>query len=176
MSDFAIPWTTAHQAPPSMGFSKQEYWSGVPLPSPYFAILSFSKPNRRPRTFAKAPASKRHMQEILVKTCISMFSLIDMELLRIFLMWMFCNSCDYFLLWEFKLYLVYFVINSVLVHKFFFNLGFFSLGEYISKQNIWVWRINLPYDPAVPLLGIYPERTTILKDRVPQCSLQRYEQ
>ena len=28
------PWTTAHQAPPSMGFSKQEYWSGVPLPSP----------------------------------------------------------------------------------------------------------------------------------------------
>ena len=28
------PWTTAHQAPPSMGFSRQEYWSGVPLPSP----------------------------------------------------------------------------------------------------------------------------------------------
>ena len=31
---FAIPWTAAHQAPPSMGFSRQEYWSGVPLPSP----------------------------------------------------------------------------------------------------------------------------------------------
>ena len=28
------PWTAAYQAPPSMGFSKQEYWSGVPLPSP----------------------------------------------------------------------------------------------------------------------------------------------
>ena len=28
-----IPWTAAHQAPPSMGFSRQEYWSGVPLPS-----------------------------------------------------------------------------------------------------------------------------------------------
>ena len=27
------PWTVAHQAPPSMGFSRQEYWSGVPLPS-----------------------------------------------------------------------------------------------------------------------------------------------
>ena len=27
------PWTAAHQAPPSMGFSRQEYWSGVPLPS-----------------------------------------------------------------------------------------------------------------------------------------------
>ena len=28
------PWTAAHQAPPSMGFSRQEYWGGVPLPSP----------------------------------------------------------------------------------------------------------------------------------------------
>ena len=28
------PWTAAYQAPPSMGFSRQEYWSGVPLPSP----------------------------------------------------------------------------------------------------------------------------------------------
>ena len=30
----ATPWTTAYQAPPSMGFSRHEYWSGVPLPSP----------------------------------------------------------------------------------------------------------------------------------------------
>ena len=32
----ATPWTAAHQAPPSMGLSRQEYWSGVPLPSPSF--------------------------------------------------------------------------------------------------------------------------------------------
>ena len=31
---FETPWTAAHQAPPSMGFSRQEYWSGVPSPSP----------------------------------------------------------------------------------------------------------------------------------------------
>ena len=31
----ATPWTAAYQAPPSMGFSRQEYWSGVPLPSPH---------------------------------------------------------------------------------------------------------------------------------------------
>ena len=31
---FATPWTAAHQAPPSVGFSRQEYWSGVSLPSP----------------------------------------------------------------------------------------------------------------------------------------------
>ena len=31
---FATPWTATYQAPLSMGFSRQEYWSGVPLPSP----------------------------------------------------------------------------------------------------------------------------------------------
>ena len=31
---FATPWTVAHQVPPSMGFSRQEYWSGLPFPSP----------------------------------------------------------------------------------------------------------------------------------------------
>ena len=35
---FATPWTAAHQAPPSMGFPRQEYWSGVPLPSPMTTI------------------------------------------------------------------------------------------------------------------------------------------
>ena len=33
---FATPWTAAHQAPLPMGFSRQEYWSGLPLPSPCF--------------------------------------------------------------------------------------------------------------------------------------------
>ena len=31
---FGTPWTVAYQAPPSMGFSRQEYWSGLPFPSP----------------------------------------------------------------------------------------------------------------------------------------------
>ena len=31
---FVTPWTAAYQAPPSMEFSKQEYWSGLPFPSP----------------------------------------------------------------------------------------------------------------------------------------------
>ena len=35
MSDsFATPWTVVHQPPLSMGFSRQEYWSGLPFPSP----------------------------------------------------------------------------------------------------------------------------------------------
>ena len=36
----STPWTAAHQAPPSMGLSRQEYWSGVPLPSPLSLAIS----------------------------------------------------------------------------------------------------------------------------------------
>ena len=39
----ATPWTAAYQAPPSMGFSRQEYWSGVPLPSPSSIIKTVIK-------------------------------------------------------------------------------------------------------------------------------------
>ena len=39
----ATPWTAAYQAPPSMGFSRQEYWSGVPLPSPHPLINDYQK-------------------------------------------------------------------------------------------------------------------------------------
>ena len=50
---FATPWTVAYQAPPSVGFSRQEYWSGLPFPSPedlpdpgikpkYLMFLSFA--------------------------------------------------------------------------------------------------------------------------------------
>ena len=37
------PWTAAHQAPPSMGFSRQKYWSGVPLPSPIKPLYTNKK-------------------------------------------------------------------------------------------------------------------------------------
>ena len=43
----ATPWSAAYQAPPSMGSSRQEYWSGLPLPSPksiYYMLLKVSKP------------------------------------------------------------------------------------------------------------------------------------
>ena len=36
---FATLWTAAYQAPLSMGFSRQEYWSGVPMPSPFIGAL-----------------------------------------------------------------------------------------------------------------------------------------
>ena len=41
---FETPWTAAYQAPPPMGFSRQKYWSGLPLPSPTTTTL-------RPKVF-----------------------------------------------------------------------------------------------------------------------------
>ena len=45
---FATPWTVTHQAPLSMGFSRQEYWSGVPFPSPG----NLPNPGIKPRSLA----------------------------------------------------------------------------------------------------------------------------
>ena len=39
----ATPWTAAYQAPPSIGFSRQEYWSGVPSPSPVTNLVNILK-------------------------------------------------------------------------------------------------------------------------------------
>ena len=41
---FATPWTVAYQVPPSMGFSRQEYWNELPFPSPY-GFLPSNKEN-----------------------------------------------------------------------------------------------------------------------------------
>ena len=41
---FATAWTVAHQSPQSMEFSRQEYWSGLPFPSP----LDFTDPGMEP--------------------------------------------------------------------------------------------------------------------------------
>ena len=43
---FATPWTAAYQAPPSMGFSRQEYWSGVPSPSPHGLYSPWNSPGQ----------------------------------------------------------------------------------------------------------------------------------
>ena len=69
----ATPWTAACQAPPSMGFSRQEYWSGVALPSPHISVSyfknhtrdnpsenrSFNKRERTVRTFFRLKKKKK---------------------------------------------------------------------------------------------------------------------
>ena len=61
------PWTVAHQAPPSMGFSRQEYWSGLPFPSPG----DLPDPGIKPRsptlqadTLTSAPPGKPYNKKV----------------------------------------------------------------------------------------------------------------
>ena len=52
----ATPWTAVYQAPPSMGFSRQEYWSGVPLPSP----RTTKGPRNSTPEYISPPKRKKH--------------------------------------------------------------------------------------------------------------------
>ena len=56
------PWTAAYQAPPSMGFSRKEYWSGVPLPSPAITL-------EEPKAWRKAVSDLRAstVQQLLTR-------------------------------------------------------------------------------------------------------------
>ena len=67
---FEIPWTVAYQAPPSMGFSRQEYWSGLPFLSPG----DLPNPGIEPRfpalqadTLPSEPPGKISMEEMIWK-------------------------------------------------------------------------------------------------------------
>ena len=54
----ATPWTAAYQAPASMGFSGQQYWSGVPLPSPTDSLVFFNTYFLKLEIFATTKAAK----------------------------------------------------------------------------------------------------------------------
>ena len=62
-----IPWTAAYQAPPSMGLSRQEYWSGVPSPSPILLLTKL-----KTRTYIPFPNCwlqlKAHSSHAIVQT------------------------------------------------------------------------------------------------------------
>ena len=57
----ATPWTSAYEAPPSMGFSRQEYWSGVPLPSPNSRYNVSNKLKKTRLTWVKAYMLQKHI-------------------------------------------------------------------------------------------------------------------
>ena len=61
-SDSATPWTAAYQAPPSMGFARQGYWSGVPLPSP-FALTGSDSANKSKEQVRSQPVRAKDWLE-----------------------------------------------------------------------------------------------------------------
>ena len=63
-----IPWTVAHQAPLFMGFSRQEYWSGLPFPSPGDLLGPGIKPASLTLE-ADALTSEPPEKEVCMQTC-----------------------------------------------------------------------------------------------------------
>ena len=63
------PWTAAYQASPSMGFSRQEYWSGVPLPSPYIYVWIYENLTLPMQNIRTKPSrdSNLHTQDTALK-------------------------------------------------------------------------------------------------------------
>ena len=59
------PWTAAYQAPPSMGFSRQEYWSRVPLPSPHRLYSPWNSPGQDNWVWVVFPFSRGSSQRIV---------------------------------------------------------------------------------------------------------------
>ena len=65
---FATPWTVPHQAPPSMGFSRQEYWSGLPFPSPGDLPNPGTEPGSpalQADILSSEPPKKSNMEEVV---------------------------------------------------------------------------------------------------------------
>ena len=67
----ATPWTAAYQAPPSMGFSRQEYWSGVPLPFNSYLLLNILRSfHLTKRTTKKCHLIRNQILQIYTRTFI----------------------------------------------------------------------------------------------------------
>jgi len=88
---FATPWTVAYQAPPSMGFSRQEYWSGLPFPSPGYLPHPGIKPG--------SPALQA---DALTSECIIICVFSDWVTLKLFLIFTFPNDIAMIILMYFQ--------------------------------------------------------------------------
>ena len=72
----ATPWIAAYQAPPSMGFSRQEYWSGVPVPSPISELVatlldSIGRSNKLQETYCQdtdGPSQLTHQSQYCLES------------------------------------------------------------------------------------------------------------
>ena len=73
---FATPWTVAYQAPPSMGFSRQEYWSGVPFPSPISTELLLIIPPLENYQYKELRVCMSKLQAFKMCTCVYRYAYI----------------------------------------------------------------------------------------------------
>ena len=131
---FATPWIVAHQAPPSMGFSRQEYWSGLPLPSPE----DLPEPGIKPGvphcrqtlyclSYQGTSISSRNPPKVTLFLCISSRSLKIHFLFSSVYMWHLWS------LYVLKMYMNdFFAIDLLLIHPLFYSALCFGIHQSCS--------------------------------------------
>ena len=94
----ATPWTAAYQAPPSMGFSRQEYWNGVPLPSPNFVLVAGHFLGVSVAKSSEILVSLRHTREVdalINRSLIYLVQWMTMQRAKWEVLWRGTYLCDY---------------------------------------------------------------------------------
>ena len=120
---FVTPWTAAYQAPPSMGFSRQEYWSGLPFPSPGDLPnpgIEPGSPEFQADTLTSEPQGK--LFNPFLPLFFLMFCLPIDTLLPFYILWIpfLCPPLRFGVFWEsLSLYLIIIMTGSVSFKKIF---------------------------------------------------------
>ena len=96
------PWTATYLAPPSMGFSRQEYWSGLPLPSPIYAydiiLMTESEEEVKSLLMRLKEESEKASLKLNIKTTKIMASSPEVKVIQ--LCPTLCNPIDYTSSWN----------------------------------------------------------------------------
>ena len=137
------PWTAAHQAPLSMGFSRQEYWSGLPCPPPG----DFPHPGIKPMSLINPALAGRFFatHDTWESLCISSHhSLKDMQVAAVILTWK-SDSCSprNDMAFTEGLVMVYYGLPELIIAisqmLLIFNRDFSSNGILVVSWYTWIW-------------------------------------
>ena len=120
---FVTPWTVAHQAPLSMGFSRQEYWSGLP----------FSLP--------------RDLLDPGIDTCVSWLPFIGRQILYHWVTWealILCICTNTYLHICIFVYIYIYIYTSLQIHIYAYRISLVAqtLKNLRAMQEVWVWPLG----------------------------------
>ena len=149
----ATAWTAAHQAPPSLGFSRQEDWSGVPLPSPFIAHVLMKI------ALFILPALQDYSMEYTA-VCIQSVILVNFRLFTFYLLVKFNDSMDNLLhmfLGEFPVWIPMRISQSIYLYMKFtvFCMYSYWVIQHYSLSKV-IEKICIPTSDTWKFIFFYP--------------------
>ena len=151
---FATPWTVAHQASPSMEFSRQEYWSGLPFPSPGNLANPEIKPGS-PALWADTLPFEPPGNPLIPVQCLLIFFLVDFSEECMCQRYLTCIFSSVQSLSHVRL----FATPRTIAYQAPLSMGF-------SRQEYWSG-LPCPSPRDLPDPGIEPRSPTLWADTLP---------